>query len=1290
MKKLTPFLLSLLLFIGSVNIIKASHIPGANLTWSCNPANPLTYTFTFTEFVSCPSTLGSTASGFVFTNSCGLTNPTMGSMTQVGVAVDVSQTCGSVLSACAGGTVPGVLMYTYTQTVTFPANCDSWTIDYDLCCRDANSNTAGGAGNDMHVQSVMNTLTAPCNSGPSVTSQPIPYMCAGQNNTYCITTADPDADSTYFQMTSPLGSGGVPIAYNAPYTINSPMNGFVLNPFTGCMSFNQATIGNFVVAVLIQSYDASGNLISSIIHDFQFEIINCTNTPPNQPAGGTITNFSGSGGTQTGPASIEMCYGDNICFDVTFTDPNAANSLTITTNGTTIMPGATFTQTGTNPATGTFCWTAQPGFTGNVVTFVVEDDACPITGTNSFSVNFQINTGVFAGPDVYICGSQTAQLNATGASTYNWSPSTGLSCTNCPNPVASPTTTTTYTLTGNLTGTCPNTDQMTVFVEFPFNLTASATPTVVCPGGCTQLDAVLANLPPPCCTYSVELYDTFGDSWNGGQITVYVGGVAVAPAFTVSSGYGPVTYNFSVCNGAAITVTYVGGSWQSENQYTIYDSNGNIIFTDGMGGTVPTGGNAGTGSCGAVYNYGYSWTPTAGLSNPNIQNPTACGITGSTTYTATAYSISDPSCFTTASVNVNVSTVNAGTDVSICTGANTTLAATGISACGAGGSYSWSPAIGLSATNIANPVASPASTTTYTVSFTDGCGCVITDQVIVSVGASIPPTMASTPETCFGNNTGTATATPNGMTPTYTYSWNTIPVQTTNPATGLAPGNYTVTITDGNGCVASNSVNVAAGIVVTAGFTVNDNTQCLTGNSFVFTNTGSVGVYSWNFGDAGTSTAQNPSHTYAAAGTYVVTHTVTSGPCFATTTQNITVYPMPLPTSTSTPVGCFGGSNGTATVTTPISPGPGPFSYSWSPSAQLTNPATGLAAGSYTCTVTDQTTGCTGQTTVVVTQPTVLTASEVHVNPICNGFSNGTATATGAGGTPGYTYSWNTVPIQNTPTATGLAAGSYTCTITDANGCQTTVISTLVNPPGIVLNPTMTPANCGLPDGATNVTIVSGGVGPFTYSWNTIPVQTTAATANVPAGTYTVVVTDQANGCTQTASVTVTSTAGITANAVFISNALCNGSNDGLAYAFPTGGAPVYTYSWNTIPIQTNDTLIAGAGTYTVVITDGSGCTGNASVTINEPTPIIASITSFTNASCFGANDGTATAGGAGGTPGYIYSWNTIPVQNTQTATGLAPGTYTVTVTDGNGCTNTAPVTIIDGPLMTSSVVGTD
>lgn len=486
-------LLFALLFIVTVstnNSAIASHIPGANITYTCDPNDPLTYTFTLTLFRVCPGTHPATmsASYFTLTNTCGLANPTVPTFNQVGVAEYVNQLCANATSDCSGGTSPGLWKYTYQATITLPADCDSWNIGFDLCCRDASSNLTGTTGNNMATNTTLNTVTAPCNDSPVVTSVPMPYACAGTQFNYCLTIADPEGDSTTFTMIAPLGAGQNPITHLAGFSPTAPLNNFTLNPQTGCISFNHPNTGNYVVTIQINSFDSNGNLIATVVHDFQVIVMSCTNTPPINPTGG-ISNFSGDG-TQLDPNTISACYGDNVCFDVVFQDlANVGDVITIQQDGTTLLPGATFVQTGTNPATGTFCWTVQPGYTGSVVTFVAEDDGCPVMGTSGFAVDFNIQTGVYAGPDPFICGTQSTNLQAAGASAFTWSPATGLSCTNCANPVANPAVTTTYTVTGNLVGSCPNTDQVTVNVVPDFALSVVPATATICANEVIQLNA---------------------------------------------------------------------------------------------------------------------------------------------------------------------------------------------------------------------------------------------------------------------------------------------------------------------------------------------------------------------------------------------------------------------------------------------------------------------------------------------------------------------------------------------------------------------------------------------------------------------------------------------------------------------------------------------------------------------------------------------------------------------------------------------------------------------------------
>ncbi|MFK7798238.1 MAG: T9SS type A sorting domain-containing protein [Aureispira sp.] len=552
------------LFFLSTQQARASHIPGANITATCNPSNPLEYTFTLTVFRRCPGTHPTTMGGnlFTITNNCGLTNPIVPTFQQVGVAVDVNQLCSSVTSNCSGGSQPGVWLYTYEATVTLPANCDGWNMAYSLCCRDASSNMSGGSGNTMYTSTTINTLTAPCNTTPRVTSAPIPYACTNTPFTYCLTTSDAEGDSVSYRMVAPSNTGGAAITHLAGFSVASPLTGFVLNPITGCFSFNEPNVGNYVVAIAIDEYDGAGNVISTVIHDFQVQVINCTNTPPNNPVG-SITNVTGTA-NQTGANSISACIGQTFCFDVTFSDVVDVNdSVFISTNGLALFPGATFTTTGINPVVGTFCWNVVPGSLGGSVTFQGFDNGCPVRGTNSFGVAIDIIDGVYAGPDASVCGGTPVQLNATGGTVFNWSPATGLSCTNCPNPVASPSVTTTYYVTGNLSGSCSNMDSVVVNVE---NVppTASISGNVgICGTGSNTLTATGGSRflwSTGATTASINVSPSVSTTYSV-IVTNFVGGCEAYD--TVDVVVSPtVTSNIPdqiICNGNSATISASGG-----------------------------------------------------------------------------------------------------------------------------------------------------------------------------------------------------------------------------------------------------------------------------------------------------------------------------------------------------------------------------------------------------------------------------------------------------------------------------------------------------------------------------------------------------------------------------------------------------------------------------------------------------------------------------------------------------------------------------------------------------------
>ena len=350
----------------------------------------------------------------------------------------------------------------------------------------------------------------------------------------------------------------------------------------------------------------------------------------------------------------------------------------------------------------------------------------------------------------------------------------------------------------------------------------------------------------------------------------------------------------------------------------------------------------------------------------------------------------------------------------------------------------------------------------------------------------------------------------------------------------------------------------------------------------------------------------------------------------------------------------------------------GPVNFLWN-NAATTQILTNLPPELYTVTVTDG--NCLATAEVLLTVPPCdisLTTSSTSAE---GNLLNGTATAIVTGGIPPYTYSWNTSPIQTTPTATGLGANNYTVTVSDATCQVSTIVPVSQIPCAFGINMNETAAQGNLANG-TATAIVNVGNPPYTYSWNTSPIQTTATATGLTSGTYTVLITDAWN-CTTSPSVFVNHSSCTLAATTSSTNEEGNLLN-GTASVNVTNGAGGYTYSWNSTPIQTTATATGlAAGTYTCTITDAWNCVITPSVSLTHVPCNLTATMSSTNSHGV-IVDGTATATVTSGAGGYTYSWNSNPVQTTSTAVGLSAGTYTCTISDAWNCVITPNVIVGD------------
>ncbi|TAE26155.1 MAG: hypothetical protein EAZ91_17880 [Cytophagales bacterium] len=528
------------------------------------------------------------------------------------------------------------------------------------------------------------------------------------------------------------------------------------------------------------------------------------------------------------------------------------------------------------------------------------------------------------------------------------------------------------------------------------------------------------------------------------------------------------------------------------------------------------------------------------------------------------------------------------------------------------------------------------------------------------------------------NLTIVAAQTDNASGVNYTYQTITPDKQiiSTSIVSGTATGIYRISVTDSNGCRDTTNIT-ARPDTATIGFGSGPTTVCA-GATATYTVTSTTGTYGWSVTGGtilagGTPTSNSATIRWTSSGTLRTTITNSNG-CTAVATRAVTVLPVPTLSSTQQNPLCNGTSTGSINLA--VASGSSPYQFRWNTGA-TTEDISALPAGVYSVTVTDKF-GCTpvaGPLSATLTNVAGLSATTSRTNLLCNGALTGTAGVTATGGTLPYRYIWsNGVTTQ---TVTGLAAGSYTVTVQDANNCTLTQVVSVTQPTAI--SPILTRTNVACNGGSTgSLTLtVSGGTPGYSYRWSDgTPTQNRTG---LPAGAYSVTITD-ANGCTALASTQLTEPPALTLAAT-ATNVQCNGAAQGSVDLTVSGGTPIYTYRWTT-GATTEDLGNLAAGVYSVTATDANACTRTLSVTVAQPSAMTLTLNPQ-NPTCDGGKNGAISTNLTGGTVPQSYRWS--DGGTTATRTGLAAGTYSVTATDANGCIVVATTTLVAPPAITAT-----
>ena len=917
------------------------------------------------------------------------------------------------------------------------------------------------------------------------------------------------------------------------------------------------------------------------------------------------------------------------------------------------------------------------------------------------TLNAQCPVTADAGPDKFVCAAGNAvQLDGSISGSYigsRWAPATGLSNASILNPVATVNNTVTYTLTAAAVDpAAPNLVNNPGFESGNSGFTSgyAFNPLPVTPGTyvLTTSPALVLSAFPPCDDH------TFG---NG-------------------TGY------MMLCNGNGgastqvwcQTIPVTANSWYTLSAWALCSPISPPVFQMKVNGV-----NAGTSF--AAQGLGCVWqefTATWFSGPATSANFCIFDISGSGNgLFGDDFALDDifmaKACTATDQVTVSVVQVNAvlpATVVLPCSAAETGIVLNGSgSSSGPGYTYSWDGPGILSGGNTLTPTVNETGTYTLSVSFDTGDG-VCTKTAVITVlpdpQTVVANAVATAPLTC-ANNAVTISGVGSSVGGLVSYDWQ--------PAAGIVsgngtlfpvvnqPGQYTLLVTHNvSGCTATATAVVNQNVTPPVATAAAPGTlPCIAGTltlSGAGSTTGNNIAYLWIGPGIVSGGATLNNCVVNAPGPYTLKVTNNVNGCTATATVNVVQSGTPpvVMVAANAP-GALNCVTQALTLNSAGSSNDSTFTFLWSTAnGHFTGPVNGKtamvdSAGSYILTITNPQNGCTATDTVAVVADTIrpLVMAAANAPGVLNCVTQAlTLNSMGSSNGSMFVFLWSTAnghftgPV-NGQTAAVDSAGSYILTITNPqNGCTATDTVSILQHDGVSILPDSQtdPACFGAGNGSIEV-LATGGDSTYTYAWDNgadMP-----AINNLTAGTYTLTVTDGEN-CSATASFMLSQPAELLAQAVATPTSAA-GADDGTAAANPVGGTGPYTFLWNPGGAVTPQITGLTIGFYTVTVTDAHACTAVQTVEVLGGDCTVSAVVSVVQPSCAGLADGQASVTPSGGALPYSYSWNSGGTGSLET--GLTVGTYTVTVTDANGCTDTgvAILEAMDVELPVIQVVAT-